>query len=244
MTDLGQEAKRNVLKIAGGLRFSVGPEIWSIEPMSISMGEWVALVPAGPEPVMDPAGPLGRVLATLEKPVDGNVEIFGFGIYDLDHGARQRLRARIGFVHGYGGLISNRSLRENIALPLSVHGGLGPKEEEERVEQSLRMFALESVADLNPHKTDGSTRWRACLARALILRPEWLVMEGMGNWEMDWGRSTGWTRLLERHREGEMATVICLSRKNAEFEAWFEWYGGVVVRYSRVEESGREGGAV
>jgi ABC-type transporter Mla maintaining outer membrane lipid asymmetry ATPase subunit MlaF len=224
-----------VLKLVDGVRFKAGPDLWNLGPLRVSRGTWVALIPDGRDPVVPPSGTLAWIIATMEEPLRGNVEILGHDIYRLDYVPRQRLRARIGFVHGYGGLISNRTVRENIALPPAVHWRLSAAEEDDLVNRMVNSMGLEKVADLRPHQMDGATRWRACLARSLVLDPDWLVLEGLGNWEMDRGRGRGWTQLIERHRAGQMATAICLARKNPEFEAWFEELGGVIVRYPRYQ---------
>ena len=229
-----------VLKLVDGLRFAAGPDLWSLEPLKVRQGSWIALVPDGVEPVVDPSGPLAFSLTTMQEPLRGVVELLGQDVYRMDFVSRQRLRARIGFVHGFGGLISNRTVRENIALPASVHGRLSANEEKELVDSLLRDLALDRVADLRPHEMDGSTRWRACLGRALILNPEWLVLEGLGNWEMDRGRDVGWKFLLQRQQAGAMATAICLPRHNPGFEAWFENYAGKIVLYSRFEKPIKE----
>lgn len=232
-----QTDKEAVLKLVDGVRFAAGPDLWQLDPIRIVAGEWVAFVPSGREPSVDPSGPLSFVLASMERPVRGTVELFGHDIYRLEYGERQRMRARLGFVHGYGGLISNRTVRENIALPASIHGRMTSSEEQILVGRSLHTLALEKVADLRPHEMDGATRWRACLARALVLKPAWLVLEGLGNWEMDRGRGKGWTYLLERQQLGEMATAICLPCRNPGFENWFDEHGGTIVWYRRVNMS-------
>ncbi len=143
-------------------------------------------------------------------------------------------------MHGYGGLISNRNVRENVALPVSVHRRLRAREETELVERTIRRFALGKVADLRPHEMDGSTRWRACLARALVLDPEWVILEGIGNWEMDRGRGTDWKCIVETHKKGASAIAICLARPNPEFEAWFEEHGGKIVRFRKSADKKQE----
>lgn len=234
MTHRGDD---DVLRVPDGLRFSAGSEEWVLPPFSVARSEWVALAPAGAEPVADPSGTLSWILATMEEPLRGVVELLGHEVYALEYVARQRLRARIGYVHGYGGLLSNRTVRENIALPVSVHGRPRGIDEVESVEAALRDFGLETSAALRPHEMDGATRWRACLARALVLKPDWLVLEGLGNWQMDRGRGIGWRRLAEQHRSGTLATAICLPRQNPEFEAWFEEQGGAIVRFERIEQA-------
>lgn len=229
--------RETLLKLVDGLGFHAGPDIWFVDPIRVYLGDWVAFVPHGNEPSVDPSGPLSFVLATMEEPDRGTVELLGRNVYRLEYGERQRLRSSIGFVHGYGGLISNRTVRENIALPAAIHGGMTSREERDLVSQAIRTLALEKVADLRPHEMDGATRWRACLARALVLAPKWLVLEGLGNWEMDRGRGKGWTYLLKKQQQGEMATAICLPRRNPGFEQWFENHGGAIVGYRRLNLS-------
>jgi predicted ABC-type transport system involved in lysophospholipase L1 biosynthesis ATPase subunit len=236
----GNGQKEDVLKLVDGLKFAAGPDSWFIEPQKIAAGTWVALVPNGQPPVVDPSGALAWILATMAEPVLGTVELLGRDVYRLDELTRQRLRARIGFVHGYGGLISNRTVRENIGLPVSVHGGLSADAEEALINKIVEDFALQDVADQKPHEMDGSTRWRVCLARALVLSPKWLVLEGLGSWEMDRGAGEGWTYLVREQQTRDMATVICLPRQNPGFESWFTDVGGIIVRYDRSDKIERE----
>jgi predicted ABC-type transport system involved in lysophospholipase L1 biosynthesis ATPase subunit len=223
-----------ILHISDGITFDAGPDHWGLSRFSAHVGDWTAFVPDGPEPAVDPSVSLSRILSTMLKPSSGAVELFSKHVYRLDYGARQRMRREIGFVHGYGGLLSNRTIAENIALPVSVHGHLSEEEEFDLVHYTLRTFGLEKVAANKPHEVDGATRWNVCLARALVLRPSWLVLEGIGNWEMDRGQSTAWKALMDRRHTSPIATAVCLPRQNPGFETWFEKQGGKIVRYDRV----------
>ena len=224
--------ENQVLRLTDGIVFKVGPTLWRVDTLRLNRGDLVAFSPGGTEPVVDPAGPLASVLASLNEPQEGTVELFQKNVYRIDYGAIQRLRAKIGFVQGYGGLLSTRTVMENISLPVSVHSGLPFNEERELVQRCISSYALDKVADLQPHDMDGATRWRACLARAMILSPGWVVIEGLGDWEMDRGLGTGWLRIAEYHREGRAAIAICLSRKNLAFEEWFKDLNGKIINYT------------
>ncbi|MBW2276697.1 MAG: hypothetical protein JRF63_04340, partial [Deltaproteobacteria bacterium] len=134
-----------VLRLTDGLWFGAGPENWALDPLRVTVGSWVALVPGGEEPVVDPAGPLARILSTLVEPMRGAVELMGKDVARVEYREKQMLRARLGFVQGYGGLLSNRTLRENIALPVSIHGGYSVSEEEQLVDDTLFGFALDQI---------------------------------------------------------------------------------------------------
>jgi predicted ABC-type transport system involved in lysophospholipase L1 biosynthesis ATPase subunit len=235
VTESRADAEAPIARLTDGVWFQAGPGTWAVPSIRLGAGEWAALIPAGDaDPVVDPAGPLARVLATLLPPVRGTMELLERNVYEIHYLALQRLRARLGFVQGYGGLLSNRTLKENIALPLSVHGGRTFEQEVEIIERTLDSYALRPIADMKPSDVDGATRWRACVARALVLEPSWVVLEGIGDWEMDRGRGVSWSRLREYRERGSSAAVICLSRQNPAFEAWFRGEGGIAVRVQPV----------
>lgn len=220
-----------ILRLTDGLRFESGRLSYILEPLRCYAGQWVAFVPAGADPVTDPSGMLARTLATLSRPVRGTVELFEVDGYEIPYREVQRLRSRLGFVQGFGGLLSNRTIKENVALPAAVHGKIDLAEEQRLVKESMASFKLESVQDLHPHLVDGYTRWRSCLARALILQPKLVVLEGIGDWEMDTGKGIAWDRLLTYHRRNDNLICVCASRRNRGFESWFKENGGILVEY-------------
>lgn len=232
-----------ILNLGDGIKFEAGPRTWIVPPTTILPGQWVAFTPGGDDPIVDPAGTLSRTLATLSEPQRGAVELFQKDIYALSYREVQRMRARLGFVQGYGGLLSNHSISENIRLPASVHGGFSVAEETARVNSLLEEFELDQIGDFAPHQVDGYTRWRSCLARALVLRPKWVVLEGIGDWEMDRGRGIAWRKLHMYHKIGDNGIAICMSRKNPEFEAWIQAEGGMVVAFSSVKKSNNRSSA-
>jgi predicted ABC-type transport system involved in lysophospholipase L1 biosynthesis ATPase subunit len=222
-----------VLRLTDGLWFEAGPNAWALPPLRLGPGEWAALAPTGIDPAVDPSGALARSLATLARPSRGTVELLGRDVYKIPYPELQRLRAQLGFVQGYGGLLSNRSLRENIALPVSVHGHRSFADEESYIDHMVETYALTPLAHLRPSDVDGATRWRTCVARALVLEPALVVLEGIGDWEMDRGRGVSWSRLREYRERKTSAAVICLSRQNPAFEAWFLGEGGIAVPFQQ-----------
>ena len=231
-----------VLRLDAGLTFGAGDELWRLAPLTLAAGEWVVLRPTGVPAAADPAPPLARVLATVTAPGAGVIEVMGQDPASLAYPDLQRLRARLSYVQSSGGLLSNRTIRENIALPVQVHAGLDRAGEEERVDATLARFDLEAVAGRRPHEVDAAAQWRARVARALVLAPAWIVLEGPGNWAHDRGRGVGWTRLLAYREETAAAAALCLSRPEPEFEAWFEAIGGRVVPYEAASGPGATGG--
>src|SRR5262249_49864129 len=141
------------------------------------------------------------------------------------------IRAQVGLVPGTGGLLSNRSLRDNIALPLSVHAALSPDAEARIVAQALQRFGLQGVADLYPHEVSGKARFRACAARATVLLPPLLIVESSGDFVSEADPGPTWTQLADGGTRERAALAACLSRPEPAFETWFRARGGSVLRY-------------
>ena len=153
-------AAEPILRLTDGIWFTGGPQAWALPPLRLGAGDWATLAPAGSDAVVDPSGPLAHTLATLAPPSRGTVELLGRDVYKIPYPDLQRLRARLGYVQGYGGLLSNRTLRENIALPVSVHGKRSFAEEEACIDRMIDSYALASVVHLRPSDVDGATRWQ------------------------------------------------------------------------------------
>ena len=218
-----------ILNLPDGLRFQAGPHVVALEPLALQPGEWLAITPDAEAVVDAAAPPLARLLATLGQPLTGSVEILGQPLHKLSYVELQRLRPRIGFVPCRGGLLSNRTLGENVGMPLSVHAGLSAPDEASQLQQLLAAHDLTRVAARRPDEVDGATRFRACVARALALEPAWLVIEGRGDFSH--AGALSWA-LLEAHRaKVPSALVACLRAPDPPFEAWLAARGGRVLRY-------------
>lgn len=112
-----------------------------------------------------------KVLAGLLPPQAGEVRLGVHRLWPGDGAARLRARVRMGFAFHQGGLLSNLSLRENLALPLRF-AGRAPREVDGALDASLIRFGLASFADLRPHALGPRVRRLAQWARIDLLRPE------------------------------------------------------------------------
>jgi putative ABC transport system ATP-binding protein len=123
--------------------------------------------------VMGPSGSgkstLMHILAGLDKPTSGSVEVAGQEITKLaDTDLTKLRRDHIGFVFQFFNLLPMLNAEENITLPLSIAG--------ERVEQE---WLKEVVADVGlsdrlkhrPAELSGGQQQRVAIARALVSKP-------------------------------------------------------------------------
>ena len=226
-----------VLMTNGPVHFAVAGEDWIIPNVAIMPGEWLAISPAAQGMHKEVQLELARTLATMAFPSLGRVYLLGHDVYAMSPHARERLRAHLGYVHAEGGLLSNRTIYENVALPYSVHRRSTAREERIQVGCVLEEFELTSVADAHPHLVNGLQRWRACLARALVLDPQWLVIEGPSDWTDRWAEHVAWDRLQKRRERHQLSLAICMPRTLAGFEDWFEAGGGRVVHTVRAADA-------
>lgn len=127
--------------------------------LAIAPGEIVALVGASG------AGKstLLRLLAGLEKPSEGTVVV-------------SSARGRTGFVFQNPTLMPWADIRANTALPLEL-AGLSREEAQRQAAAALEAVGLGDRLTARPRQLSGGMAMRASLARALVTRPELLLLD-------------------------------------------------------------------
>ena len=123
---------------------------------------------------------LGRVLVRLLDPTSGHIYFDGQDMATLEGKALQSLRSQIQiiFQDPYSSLDPRTPVGNSIAEGLLVHGVKDPDERHERVAEMLRLVGLQpSHAQRFPHEFSGGQRQRIGIARALVLRPRFVVCD-------------------------------------------------------------------
>jgi putative ABC transport system ATP-binding protein len=123
--------------------------------------------------VMGPSGSgkstLMHILAGLDKPTEGSVEISGIEITTLKDSDLTKLRRRhIGFVFQFFNLLPMLTAEENITLPLSI---AGEKPEAEWFKGLIDKVGLADRLSHRPSELSGGQQQRVAIARALVSRP-------------------------------------------------------------------------
>jgi putative ABC transport system ATP-binding protein len=123
--------------------------------------------------VMGPSGSgkstLMHILAGLDRPTAGSVEIGGTEITTLGDSDLTKLRREhIGFIFQFFNLLPMLSAEENIVLPLTI---AGEKPDKAWLEQLIESVGLNDRRTHRPSELSGGQQQRVAIARALVSRP-------------------------------------------------------------------------
>ncbi len=118
---------------------------------------------------------LKHVVGLLE-PDHGEVEVDGHVVHDLPRAELMQLRGSVGFVFQFAALFDSMTVLENIALGLK-HQGVSDREIEQRVRESLEVVDLDGAEQRFPAELSGGMRKRVGIARAIALRPRYLLYD-------------------------------------------------------------------
>jgi ABC-type transporter Mla maintaining outer membrane lipid asymmetry ATPase subunit MlaF len=131
--------------------------------------------------------------AGLMPPLAGHYWLFGQAMPIFDE-ARLSERLRLGLVFENGQLLNHLTVRENLALPVRYHQNLTKAEGAAAVQAMLDAMDLGPWADSTPGALGRNWHKRAGMARALMLKPEVLLVDNPlggldlrhGSWWLSW----------------------------------------------------------
>jgi phospholipid/cholesterol/gamma-HCH transport system ATP-binding protein len=113
----------------------------------------------------------------LLEPDMGDVWVDGREVPKLPRRDLYELRSHIGYVFQFAALFDSFSIGENVAMGLRKQGLLRPDEIEGRVYEALDLVDLPNVADRYPAELSGGMRKRVGIARAVALRPKYMLYD-------------------------------------------------------------------
>jgi len=124
---------------------------------------------------------LGRAVLQLRRAVSGHVLFDGEDLTAMQGESLRKIRRRVQliFQDPIASLNPRRRIGDIIAEPLIIAGVKDAKERDERVADVLNAVGLDPalVADRLPHEFSGGQCQRICIARALVLNPDFIVCD-------------------------------------------------------------------
>jgi ABC-type lipoprotein export system ATPase subunit len=186
-------------------------------------------------------GPSGGGKSTLLKaaagimPLDGGtLAMGGVEVRALSEKELDEVRKTVGFVFQDAALWENRSLLQNVALPLEYHMNLSERHVEERVRRLLRRVGLDEQRHLRPAQLSTGERKVGSFCRALITNPRVVFMDEPTQ-SLD--RETA-SVLLDMIRElkAEGRTLVTVTH-DPKLTSWLADYL-VILRHGELVEAG------
>ena len=112
------------------------------------------------------------LLAGLESPTGGEVQLLGQHLEEMNEQERGRFRrAHIGFIFQAYNLLPQFNAWENVAVPLEIRG-IPLQERKEKAMDALEMVGRTDHAEHRPTEMSGGQQQRISIARAIITRPD------------------------------------------------------------------------
>jgi phospholipid/cholesterol/gamma-HCH transport system ATP-binding protein len=118
-----------------------------------------------------------QILAGLQVPSKGRYLINDQPVSEMTFEEFMPYRLQIGYGFDFGGLINNRTLEENLTLPLAYHNLCSQSEAEEKARFYLKELGALKYKDMRPALVPGGVRKLTCLIRALIHEPQMLLLD-------------------------------------------------------------------
>ena len=118
-----------------------------------------------------------RLILGILQPNSGSVFFKQFEITRLPRRKLQQVRQKIGMVYQYSALLSSRTVRDNVALPLEELTDKSRKEIDKIVDEKLDLVGMKDSKDRLPSELSGGMRKRVSLARALVMDPELILFD-------------------------------------------------------------------
>lgn len=147
-----------------------------------------------------------RLIALIERPTRGQVLVDKRSTRGIGRGGLPKYRREIGMVFQDHKLLFDRSVFDNVALPLVI-GGWSHRDIGKRVRAALDQVDLLNKEKQRPETLSSGEQQRVGIARAIVARPRILIAdEPTGN--LDPELSRGIMQLFERFREIGVTLII------------------------------------
>lgn len=176
--------------------------------LGIEKGEFVFVVgPSGSGKTT-----LFRLLIREMLPTQGSIIVNEWDITKLPKGKVPHLRKRIGVVFQDLKLLMDRTILENVLLPLEM-SNVEHKEAVRRVEEVLKQVGIHDHRDKFPVQLSGGELQRAAIARALVFGPDILLAdEPTGNLDSN----TSWEIIKLLQDINKSGTTILMATHNTD----------------------------
>jgi putative ABC transport system ATP-binding protein len=179
-------------------------------------------VPEGSfEALMGPSGSgkstLLNLLAGLDRPTEGTIDVAGQRIDQMSEGSLAKWRAdTIGFVFQSYNLLPVLTALENVELPLLLTN-VAAADRKKRAQTALRIVGLEDRVNHYPRQLSGGQEQRVSIARAIVNDPK-IIVGDEPTGDLDRQSADDVLTLLERLNREMNKTILMVTHDPAAAE--------------------------
>lgn len=117
-----------------------------------------------------------RTLNLLEVPTKGHILLEGVDLMKKNASELRSIRQKVGMIFQHFNLLANRTVADNIALPLEI-AGWNKSDIDKRVLECLELVGLSVKKDAYPALLSGGQKQRVAIARAIANHPKVLLAD-------------------------------------------------------------------
>lgn len=151
-----------------------------------------------------------NVIATMLKPTTGEILLAGENISSFKGSQLADYRGdQIGYLFQQFELIDNLTVRENIMLPLAIHG-VHLQTQEQELRQLAEIFDIEPLLTKFPSQISGGQKQRVAAARALISNPS-IVLADEPTGALDTKNAKILMKKLSEHNGQQNSTILMVT---------------------------------
>ncbi len=118
-----------------------------------------------------------RLLMGQITPQSGQYLLNGEDVLQMSFEEFLPFKLNMGFGFDMGGLINNKTLSDNLVLPLVYHGFASLAEATSQVSQLTDHFGLQGLCNQRPFEVSGSIRKLTCILRAFVHSPQIVLLD-------------------------------------------------------------------
>ena len=164
--------------------------------------------------LMGPSGSgkstLLHLVAGIDRPTDGTVEVLGTALAEMDDRGLARWRSQnIGYIFQSFNLVPVMTAAENVELPLLLTH-LSKKERRERARSALEIVGLGDRLGHRPQQLSGGQEQRVAIARAIVTDPS-IILADEPTGELDAQSATDVLTILETLNANHNKTIIMVT---------------------------------
>jgi len=174
--------------------------------IDIAAGEFLTL--------MGPSGSgkttLLNMIAAIDRPTSGELQVLGKNIFNLSDGDSARWRnTHVGYVFQTFNLIPVLTAFENVELPLLLTK-MTAQQRRDHVLTALKLVGLEDRVNHLPKQLSGGQEQRVAIARAIVSDPT-LILADEPTGDLDSNSATEILEILKRLNEGFKKTIVMVT---------------------------------